>query len=183
MATAGTVMLAGCSDPPEREPPAAHRSTAPALGGAMPARHRPPTTAMNRLERPVAERLGAQIAGQGLTLEYLDCPPWDSTVPSRMTCRGYVDGIVTPVLVHLRAEAAGKAVDFDARLGAGVIATRNLEATLRDHGWPSVDCGDVAAYPARRGGRIVCRVARAGKPRYVVATVVDRSGRVTIADY
>ena len=48
---------------------------------------------MNRLERPVAVRLARQVARQGLTLEYLDCPRWDGVVPSRMSCRGYLDGL------------------------------------------------------------------------------------------
>jgi hypothetical protein len=172
----------GCSDAPSRERPAAGRTEAPAVGGAVPVRHVPPRTAMNRLERPVAERLAAQIADQGLTLEYLDCPRWDSTVPSRMTCRAYVDGVVASVLVHLKA-VAGRSVSFDARLGDGVIATRNLENTLHDQGWSVADCGDVMAYPARAGDTIVCRVQRPGDRRYVVATITDRSGAVTITGY
>lgn len=138
---------------------------------------------MNRLERPVAERLAEQIAHQGLTLEYLDCPRWDSSVPSRMTCRAYVDGILVAVRVHLKAAVEGKAVSFDASLEDGVIATRNLEGTLRGQGWSVADCGRVAAYPAHAGDRIVCRVQRSGDRRYVVATVTNRSGAVTITGY
>jgi hypothetical protein len=64
-----------------------------------------------------------------------------------------------------------------------VIATRNLEATLRDQGWTVADCGDVMAYPARAGDTIVCRVQRPGDERFLVATITDRTGAVTIAGY
>ena len=103
-------------------------------------------------------------------------------MPSRLTCRGYVDGIVASVQVHVSA-GGGRTVDFDARLGDGVIATRSLQGTLRRRGWRAVDCGDVAAYPAHVGDRIVCRVERPGRRGYVVATVVDREGKVSIAGY
>jgi hypothetical protein len=138
---------------------------------------------MDRLERPVHERLASQIVGQGLTLQYLDCPRWDGEVPSRMTCRGYVDGVVARVSVHLRAAVAGKAVGFDAKLLDGVIATRNLERTLHQQGWQRPDCGSIAAYPARVGSRIVCRVRRQAVEKYVVATVSSTAGAVMIADY
>ncbi len=137
---------------------------------------------MDALERPVAERLARQIAGEDLTLGYLDCPHWDGTVPSAMTCQGYVEGLVTQVQVHLLA-ARGRRILFDARLGTGVVATRRLEDTLRSGGWTAADCGDVAAYPARVGTRIVCRVRRDTDVNYVVATVRSHAGRVTIADY
>ena len=179
LAAATVVLVAGCSDAPT-PPPA--RTRAPALGGTVPVRHHPPRTAMDSLEKPVADRLAAQIAPQGLTLEYLDCPHWDTTVPSRLTCRGYVDGIVASVQVHVSA-GGGRTVDFDARLGDGVIATRRLQGTLRRQGWRAVDCGDVAAYPAHVGDRIVCRVERPGRRGYVVATIVDRAGKVSIAGY
>ena len=52
-----------------------------------------------------------------------------------MTCTAYVDGVLARVAVHLKAAVEGKAVSFDARLLDGVIATRNLEATLRRQGW------------------------------------------------
>lgn len=155
---------------------------APALGGPTPARHRPPHRAMDALERPVAVRLARQIAAEDLSLDYLDCPHWDGTVPSAMTCRGYVEGLVTRVPVHLLA-AKGRRIVFDARMGTGVVATRRLEDTLRSGGWSDVDCGDVAAYPAQVGTRIVCRVRRGSEVTYVVATVRSQAGRVTIADY
>jgi hypothetical protein len=184
-----TALVSGCSaDAPAHSTPTAGAArgtpaATPTLGGATPQRRQPPRTAMNALERPVAQRLGAQIAGQGLTLQYLDCPHWDSRVPSRMTCQAYVDGLVASVLVRLRGVVAGKAVSFDAELGPGVVATRNLEQTLRAHGWTGADCGDVPAYPARVGDRIVCRVERPGVRRYVAATITGRSGAVTITDY
>jgi hypothetical protein len=138
---------------------------------------------MNDLERPVRDRLAAQIKGQGLTLTYLDCPAWNHKVPTRMVCKGYVDGLVARVAVHLQAAVEGKAVGFDARLLDGVIATRKLEGTLRHNGWSRADCGKAAAYPASVGSRIVCHVTKAGDDRYVVATVSDRSGAVMIGDY
>jgi hypothetical protein len=138
---------------------------------------------MDGLERQVADRLAREVAPQGLTLSYLDCPRWTRRVPARITCRAYVDGLVAKVRVHLRAAVDGKAVGFDADLVDGVIATRRLEQTLERRGATDVDCGDVAAYPAELGTRIVCREQRDGSTRYVVATVTSRSGRVMIADY
>jgi hypothetical protein len=136
---------------------------------------------MDRLERPVADRLRRQVAGQGLTLAYLDCPAWDGSVPSRMRCRGYLDGVVAGVQVVVRAAGAG--IDFDAWLDGGLVATARLEDTLRADGWTEADCGGRPAYPARVGSRIVCRVSREGADSYVVATVRSRSGRVLIAGY
>ena len=185
-ATALLVLLAGCS---EGSSDGSARSSdpssgpTPALGGPPVVRATPPDHAMDRLERPVAVQLARQVARQGLTLEYLDCPRWDGTVPSTMSCRAYVDGLRTGVDVVFTRAVQGKAVGFDARLARGVIATRNLERTLRGEGWASADCGEVPAYPARSGSEIVCRVTRAGRAHYVVATVKDRAGAVTIADY
>jgi hypothetical protein len=178
-------VLSGCdSDPAARHAPSARPAATPtALGGPPPPQTSPPGRPMDGLERPVHHRLAAQVAGQGLTLTYLDCPRWDGTVPTRMVCKGYVDGLVARVAVHLRAAVEGKAVGFDARLLDGVIATRKLERTLRHQGWSRADCGDVPAYPAKVGSRIVCHVHRRGDDRYVVATVSDRSGAVMIADY
>ena len=154
---AGAV-LTGCDDAPAARPAAsAHPAATPtALGGPRAAETSPPSTPMDDLERPVHRRLAAQISGQGLTLTYLDCPRWDGTVPTRMVCKGYVDGLV---------------------------ARRKLERTLRRQGWTRADCGDVPAYPAKVGSRIVCHVHRGGDDRYVVATVSDRSGAVMIGDY
>ncbi|QWZ08946.1 hypothetical protein KRR39_03645 [Nocardioides panacis] len=181
---ASAALLTGCHDQPAPRPAAAPSGqVTPALGGRLAAAHRPPDRPMNRLERPVHARLAAQVAGQGLTLTYLDCPPWDGTVPSRMTCTAYVDGVLARVAVHLKAAVEGKAVSFDAKLLDGVIATRNLEATLRRQGWQRADCGDAPAYPATVGSRIVCRVTGSAGGRYVQATVTERSGAVMIADY
>jgi hypothetical protein len=184
--TALLVLLGGCSEGSSGgSPRSSDPSTGPtpALGGPPVVRATPPDHAMDRLERPVAVQLARQVARQGLTLEYLDCPRWDGTVPSTMSCRAYVDGLRTGVEVVFTRAVQGKAVGFDARLARGVIATRNLERTLRGEGWSSADCGDVPAYPARSGSQIVCRVTRASGPEYVVATVKDRAGAVTIADY
>jgi hypothetical protein len=176
------LVLVGCSD--HRAADARDRPTpAPTLGGSTPRPHPAPRQPMDRLEKPVADRLARQIAPLGLTLAYLDCPHWDRAVPTRMTCRGYVDGLVAQVRVLLEAAVQGRAVDFDAWLAGGVLATANLEETLHDRGWAVVDCGDVAAYPAVVGSRIVCRVQRGRKRAYVVATVRSRSGQVMIADY
>jgi hypothetical protein len=184
LATSAAALLTGCHDQPAPRPAAAPSSqVTPALGGQLAAAHRPPDRPMNQLERPVHARLAAQVAGQGLTLTYLDCPPWDGSVPSRMTCTAYVDGVLARVAVHLKAAVEGKAVSFDASLLDGVIATRKLEATLRRQGWQRADCGDAPAYPATPGSRIVCRVSRASGDRFVQATVTDRSGAVMIADY
>lgn len=182
-AAVSAVLLAGCTHAPAAAPEPGPTTRAPALGGRMPPPHSAPTVAMNPLERQVQERLATRVARQGLTLRYLDCPRWDGAVPSRMTCRGYVDGLVARVAVHLRAAVHSKAVGFDARLLDGLIATRMLEGTLRQRGWTHADCGRVPAYPARVGSRIVCRVTRPGERRYVVATVSDSQGAVLIADY
>ncbi len=155
---------------------------APALGGPTPRPHRPPAQAMDSLERPIAEQLARRIAVDDLRLDYLDCPHWDHTVPSTMTCQGYVDGLVAPVQVRVQA-AAGRGVSFDARLSSGMVATSRLETMLRHDGWDAADCGDVAAYPASVGTRIVCRVQRDAEVDYVVATVRSRVGRVTISHY
>jgi hypothetical protein len=165
------------------ETPTASRTPTPSLGAAVPRSTAPPDRPMDGLERQVADRLASQVAPQGLSLSYLDCPHWTGRVPVRITCRAYVDGLVVKVRVHLRAAVHGKAVGFDADLADGVIATHRLEQTLERHGATDVDCGDVAAYPAVVGSRIVCRERRDGVTRYVVATVSSPSGRVMIADY
>lgn len=184
MVAVAAVLLVGCSD--ERARAAKDGATsgpAPELGGPAPEWHQPPRREMDRLEKPVAARLASQISAQGLTLVYLDCPTWDGTVPSTLTCHGYVDGLVTDVRLLLKAAVDGKAVGFDARLGPGLVATQKLEDTLHRQGWVDVDCGDVAAYPAKVGSRVVCKVERRDKRTYVVATVRSYEGAVTIADY
>jgi hypothetical protein len=178
--------LAGCAGDRSDQPRSSTSSSAaptPALGGPPVVRATPPDHEMDRLERPVAVQLARQVAREGLTLQYLDCPRWDGRVPSRMSCRAFVDGLRTEVDVVFTRAVQGKAVGFDASLARGVIATRNLERTLRRQGWSEADCGDVPAYPARPGSRIVCRVTRTGSSEYVVATVRDHAGAVTIAGY
>ena len=123
------------------------------------------------------------MRAQGLTLDFLDCPTWDGAVPSAMSCRAWVDGLQVRVRVLLRGGDAGEGGRLRRPAGAGLVATRNLEATLRRQGWSSADCGEVAAYPARVGTRIVCAVQQPGLQRYVVATVRSRAGAVTITEY
>jgi hypothetical protein len=77
----------------------------------------------------------------------------------------------------------GSAVEFDAELGDGIVATARLVDRLRQEGHTGVRCGELAAYPARPGLRIVCRVRRGGAVEHLVATVSDRSGAVQIQDY
>ena len=174
---AGLALLGGCTSGS-----ADTTGPAPSLGAPTPSRRTTPAEPMDRLERPVARMLARQIASDGLTLEYLDCPPWDGIVPSRLTCRAYVDGLLATAQVRLAMGAPGQAPDVDAWLGDGVIATDSLEDTLRRQGWGGPDCGPAPAYPARVGSRIVCRVSRDGQVRYVAATVRSRAGAVTIAD-
>jgi hypothetical protein len=178
------VLVAGCTgDDPGPAAASQSPTSPPRLGGATPKQHPVPGGSMNEMERPVAERLAAQVADQGLSLEFLDCPAWDGDVPRRMVCKAYVDGLVARVLVRLKVSSTGQAVGFDAELDEGIIATRTLEDTLRGQGWQDPDCGEVAAYPAIVGHQLVCRVSRDGDARFVVATVEDRSGTVTISDY
>jgi hypothetical protein len=179
-ATSSIALLAGCG--PDRSEASRHSSgPTPKVGGPAPAQHLPPHHPMDRLERPVAAELARHIAGQGLTLGYLDCPHWGGAVPGRLTCRGYVDGVLAAAAVRLTA--AGTGVSYDAWLAGGVVATRRLERRLHDAGWVQVDCGDVAAYPALTGTRIVCRVERGTRHSYLVATVSGPTGMVTIGDY
>ena len=177
------LLLGGCSGKQTAAPSGSPvRAATPRLGGPSGGRTTPPVHTMNRLERPVAGRLARQVAHQGLTLSYLDCPRWDGAVPVRITCRSFVDGIAAQVRVHLRTAVAGR-LGFDARLADGVIATRTLEATLQRLGWPAADCGAAPAYAARVGSRIVCRVTGSTQRSYVVATVVSRAGGVEISGY
>jgi len=137
---------------------------------------------MDRLERTVAARLAPRLEGEGLTLVHVDCPRWSGTVPARMVCRGYVDGVVGGVEVRLTRGHAGS-VQFEAWLEDGVVATTRLVRRLEREGWSEVDCGSTPAYPARTGLRIVCRVHEGGTASYVVATVTGRDGEVRIQDY
>ncbi len=176
-------LTTGCTG--DADTPGAGASPAratPTLGGTTPRQHAVPDRPMDLLEKPVAARLAGEVADEGLSLDYLDCPHWDGTVPSRMRCTAYVDGLLAHVQVRLRAAVEGRAVGFDAWLEHGLVATRTLERTLAGQGWTDVDCGPVRAYPARVGARVVCHVRRAGRDRYVVATVTTRAGAVRISE-
>jgi hypothetical protein len=137
---------------------------------------------MSGFEKQVAAELTARISASGLHVGYLDCPPWRGHVPARMSCRGYVDGLVSAVFVRLSG-MTGRAVRLDAWLADGLVATRNLETTVRRLGWATADCGRVAAYPATVGSRIICRVTRSRRTSFVVATVRSRSGDVVVSAY
>jgi hypothetical protein len=180
-----TFLLGGCSS--ERHQARAGQAPTtgripPKLGGPYVAPAHLPAGPMNRIEKPIAARLAEQARAQGLRLQILDCPPWDTSVPGRLRCMAYLDGIPTPVRVHLAAADDGS-IAFEATLGHGVVATRKLVQELSRHGYTHVDCGNVAAYPSRVGLRVVCQVSHDGDERYVAATVTDRSGGMTISDY
>ncbi len=134
---------------------------------------------MDDLEQPVAERLRSRLEGDGLTLEYVDCPRWTGDAPSTLTCKGYVDGVVGEVDVELARATDGR-TEFEAWLGEGVLATQRLVARLEREGYTAVDCGATPAYPARLGMMMVCRVEENGSTGYLVATVTDRRGAVRI---
>ncbi|MGZ4438695.1 MAG: hypothetical protein ACXVWU_05945 [Nocardioides sp.] len=157
----------------------ASSSPAPRLGGPRIAAAPVPHGAMSRLERPVAARIAAVARRQGLRLDYLHCPAWDHTMPMRLTCTGWFDGVTAEVLLRLHRVAYGSVV-FDARIGRGVIATSALVRRLREHGAEHVDCGRVPAYPARVGLEVVCATGTGSSRRYVTATVTDTSGAVAI---
>lgn len=169
------VALTGCvgGDPGDRPP---------RVGAQTPPPSAAPSEPMDRLEAPVAEHLRPRLAEEGLTLDYVDCPAWTGGVPFGVECRGYVDGLLAEVEVRL-TEAEDGSVEFDAWLEDGVVATSRLVARLEEEGWHTVDCGSAAAYPARPGLEIVCRVHEGGTADYLVATVVDRRGEVRIVDY
>lgn len=152
------------------------------LGGPPPTPTAPPEQAMDPLEKPIAARLAKRIRAEGLTLEYVDCPPWSGTVPAAMVCDGYVDGVVGEVEVEL-TRAAGGGVEYDAWLEEGILATGRLVRRLEQEGYRSVDCGDTPAYPVRVGLRLVCQVDDDGETAYVRAEVTALNGEVEIEDY
>jgi hypothetical protein len=137
---------------------------------------------MSSLERPVAARLARVAARQGLHLDYLRCPRWDHAMPGRLTCTGWFDGVAADVEVRLRPVVGGS-LEFDARIGDGVVATRTLVRRIEQHGGTHVDCGTTPAYPARVGLEVVCATGPQAHRHYVVATVTDRAGSVEIVDY
>jgi hypothetical protein len=179
------VLLAGCTEDRSSEGSTTQgtQQPKPRLGGRVPEPRAPPRQPMNDLEEQVADSLSDRVARAGLRLDYLDCPPWNRVVPSAMTCRGYVDGLLAGVRVQVAAGHPDASVTFDARLTGGVVATQTLEEKLVGQGWTRPDCGEVAAYPAHVGSRIICLVHRASSVGYVAATVTGSSGAVTIASY
>lgn len=189
LALLGLVLLGGCTAGGGSGSGAGPASTStpsrpsPTVGGQSKVRPKsPPTAPMDDLEKPIARQLAAEVAPQGLTLSYLDCPTWNKRVPGHLYCVGYFNGVTARVRVRLRAVTNG-AVRFEATLQRGVIATRRLVDQLRGDGYTHVDCGDTPAYPARVGTKVVCAVSRHGKDAYVVATVTNSSGAVQISSY
>lgn len=170
-------LTSGCADDPD---PAASR--APVPGGPSLAAATPPATPMDDVERPVAHRLAPGLRDDGLDLEYVECPAWSGTLPSTLHCRAYVDGVVGAVTVELSRGHGGDPV-FDAWLDHGLVATESLVDRLEARGYLEVDCGQVPAYPARTGTRIVCEVHGDPATSHVVATVTDSLGHVRIEDY
>lgn len=171
----GSLAACGTEDDPGVAAP-------PRLGGPTTHASPPPADPMDPLESSVTERLNTRLADDGLRLQHVDCPAWHGAVPGHLRCDGYVDGVVGQVEVEL-VKGNGAAVEFDAELGDGIVATARLVDRLRQEGHTGVSCGAAAAYPARPGLRIVCRVHRDGAVAHVVATVSDRSGAVQIEDY
>lgn len=172
------LLAAGCSGQQSTASP----EEPPALGASAPTPASPPDEPMDHVERPIARRLATQVRDEGLTLEHIDCPRWTGALPAALTCDGYLDGVLGKVQVEL-TRGAGGSVEYDAWLDDGVIASRSLVRRLRSEGYTDADCGDIPAYPARVGLRLVCRVSQDGAASYVVATVTDRSGAVEIRDY
>lgn len=173
LALSAGLVCTGCGE--DRAAPAPRHL---AVGGPAFVPATPPPGEMSGWERRVAARLGQRLGrDDGLSLDHLDCPRVHHT-PARLTCDGYVDGVVGQVRVRLSRWRRG-GVEFDAVLAAGVVSTANLVSRVSSAGGRA-DCGPTPAYPARVGTRIVCAVRRAGGQAYVVATVTDRSGTVEI---
>lgn len=137
---------------------------------------------MDDLEEPIAERLGQQVAQQGLRLEGLDCPRWSGEVPADFECEGWFDGVPGQVAVQL-TEGKHGAVAFDAELLGGVIATARLVEDLVAKGYADVDCGSVSAYPTDVGSTITCAVTKDGEKIHVLATITDDNGAVSISEF
>ena len=183
--------LAGCGTTSGTQDAPTAPAATPALGGPTSRPVPAPTTGMDLLELAVAARLRRELAGQGLTLDHLDCPPWRGRENAVVRCTGYLDGLVGTVRVSLSRSPSGT-VEFDARLEDGVVATQNLVRRLEAEG---VDRGRLRG-PGRlpRRGRGADRVRRAraaaadgagsagpgDATSYVVATVTDESGAVEI---
>jgi hypothetical protein len=172
------VLLGGCSD---TDPTTPGSNDPPSLGGTLPTAL-PPSEAMDALEQPIARRLGEQVASQGLHVDYLACPEWDGKVPAELTCDGWFDHVKGTVQVTLSRDD-GATVGFDAELRQGVIATKKLVDELVAKGYTDVDCGSAPAYPTDVGATITCAVTHDGVEKYVVATITDDRGGVTISDF
>lgn len=166
---------AGGAPSPNRSPSHAE----PTPGGPTPSPATPPSAPMDDLEQAVASRLNRQMAHEGLDLQYVACPAWHGRAPSRLTCRGYIDGVTAGIRVRL-SRLTGGAVSFKAQLRDGVIATAELERKLRSDGFRDVNCGNVRAYPSVVGSKVTCAVTKDGHRQFVVATVTSRSGAVEI---
>ncbi len=182
LALATALALSACSGgtaPVHPAEPDAAPSASPRLGGPTIDPAAVPSSSMDGVEKPVAARLRREAATEDLTLDYLDCPRWNGGMPKHLTCTGYFDGVRAAVEVRL-TRLPGGSVGFDARIAAGLVATSRLVSRLREHGYHDVDCGDRAAYPSRPGLTIRCAVVQDGQRSYVVATVMDRSGGVSI---
>ena len=175
---------AGDSDAGERQPSPSPTvsSPAPTPGGDLPAAATPPAHPMDDLEQAVAARLDRQVAREGLHLQYVACPAWHGKAPQRLTCQGYLDGVITTI--HLRlSRLVGGAISFRARMARGLVSTAMLEAQLRKDGFAQVNCGDAPAYPSVVGSRVVCAVTKQGRKQFVVAQVTSPSGSVMIRGY
>lgn len=189
---AAGLLLVGCSggdsesdNPGDSSSPATGSASEgeprPTLGRTAGTPTDPPARPMARLENAVAVRLRAQVAGQGLRLDYLDCPKWDGMAPQQLICKGYLNGVTADVRVRLTRTTTS--VNFDARLQDPVLATANVERRLREDGYTAIDCGKKPAYPAVVGSEVVCKVSKDGAQKYVVATVLEGSRTVQISDY
>ena len=181
--------LSGCyggNDPKADRPPSPTSTVSsrpsPTPGGDLPASATPPVTPMDDLEQAVAARLDRQVAHEGLHLQYVACPAWHGKAPQRLTCQGYVDGVMTGIHVRL-SRLVGGAVSFQASLARGLVSTAMLEDKLRKDGFAQVDCGTAPAYPSVVGSRVVCAVTKKGHQQFVVAKVTSPSGSVEIRGY
>jgi len=191
---AGFLLLAACSAPDDNggteqvdgQPspsvtPSPAATPSPTLGGKLETPAKAPAKEMDKLERPIASQLEKRITGNGLSLDYLDCPDWNGKAPQELACEGYVSGVRGEVRVRLTRTATS--VNYDAELQDGVLATANLVRQLKTAGYTKIDCGDKPAYPTVVGSELVCAVGKDGNVKYVVATVLDESGMVEIKDY
>ncbi len=148
----------------------------------MGAEAKPPSRKMTRVERTIAADLSSRLSEQELSVSHLDCPDFDDAQkPEKVTCQGYVDGVVAGVSVTLWGPPAN--LQYDARLDRGILATANLVRRLAVEGYHQIDCGHRSAYRSIVGDQIICAVTKNDRQKYVVATVTTNSGEVEISDY